>query len=476
MWCIKRGVVSILTVIGISASLVVVGSQPAMADPKDICVAELKVKIPNADDAVAKTPVLAVHGLMSSRSTWSDGGTSSMMNALTKIKDVAIVEPFDYQAVNDRWVTDLAIGARLAKFIVCYSLLYTQRPIVVAHSMGGLAAREASSWAAYGVNVRDVIGDFITIGTPHTGASIASVDSDFWLTACKAPLSWLSPSMGMLVDGPCREIESTRATSGMRIDSGQLAKLAAFPAGVPVKAIAGEVSWHACAPWAGCSPPVSTDGDLVVSVSSATKYGTDTGRGDGVKVFKCNTSMPVSPLTDAWCDHNKMLQSPEVQAEVRRSIEQYITSIRGKTADFYGLKLQLGPDWEVHSETSFGRMMIDTLHCTTLEGKKWCSGFTVIDQEAVTKSGPAEGLAIGHCNVVWRGGDMDGYASPPQPKPDALVGGETAQYSEVEECILPGSLARIWLVRGKKLMIASFEFEKFPLSDLDGILKEASWQ
>ncbi len=309
-----------------SAFLLVVGmlmtilgvSPLAEASQQHKCIANLGLSADQVKATSSKIPLIAIHGYHGKPGDWANGDPS-MASVIEGIEDTT-TDYFNYEKVNSRWVTDSEIAPRLAQYIACYHLLSKRPVILLAHSMGGLAAREALDSAAYGVHSKDAVGHVITIGTPHKGSRYADLESYFWLSACEAPF-------GALLADACKQINAARATGGMRIGSEQLAKLAHFPAGVSVKAIAGEVSWQACLPW-GCSPSASTGGDLVVPVDSATAEYTKTGHGDGKKVFVCETSSSLlSPWTEAWCDHNKMLQASQVQSEVTNSIRQYLRHV-----------------------------------------------------------------------------------------------------------------------------------------------------
>lgn len=419
----------------------------------------------------AKVPVLMVHGFDGNPRGWNEG-PNNMFRMLGGVKDIKLVAAFDYESANHEWVTDDRIGPALASRIDCLAQVSKKtggsgKVIVVGHSMGGLAAREAASRIIDGRKVADEIGMVITLGTPHQGSPYGTIGSWGLNSICtvRLPIVWN------------RDCMESAAVRGLAYDSVGLKNLPAMPGNVLVKAIAGNVTTRNVLLFGLVTQ--ETKSDLVVPVTSATAEYTESSRGDGWRVIACEGVVLVGNITNAPCRHGVLPNDGEVQAEVKRSIEQYLASIRAGATDFYGLRLKLGSNWKLHSETSFGRMMIDTSRCTQLQGKEWCSGFTVIDQKAVVKGnggGPAEGLAIGHCSVVWGGGDMEGYATPPQPGPSKLVGGETAQYSEVDACSLPGSLGRIWQVPGRDLMIASFEFDSQRLTEFEGVLSGATWQ
>jgi pimeloyl-ACP methyl ester carboxylesterase len=311
----KRRIAVALSGIALSG-LIVASPQSAMAE--EPCATQLDIQVPSSSDAIDKTPIVTIHGLWGDRDTFSD-----MKPVLEEIEN-SVVFNFDYELENDRWVTNSDAAHRLAETIACFSLLYDDKDVVlVTHSMGGLLAREALDWAADGTFVKDVVGHVITIAPPHEGSLLANVNADFWLSICTAPFPGI---FVFFVEDACREIEAGRATSGLSVDSEQLAELPKFPESVTVKTIAGHATWRVCAPW-GCSPGIDQNGDLVVSVDSATAEYTEIGVGDGKTVFECDTNVPVAVVSDAWCEHSNMLQAEQVQYEVKASIEAYLGSI-----------------------------------------------------------------------------------------------------------------------------------------------------
>ncbi len=90
----------------------------------------------------------------------------------------ATVYTFDYHDDSSRWVTDDSIGRQLASALSCLAAEHGHPAMVVAHSMGGLAARQALSLierdGTHGA-VEDNVSDVITYGTPNSGSWLASV-------------------------------------------------------------------------------------------------------------------------------------------------------------------------------------------------------------------------------------------------------------------------------------------------------------
>ena len=475
---IGRKIIAVLTAASLVLGFGVAGSQLAMAEPTPACATELKLQTPNAKD-MAKTPVLAVHGLGSTKDIWSEGG-SSMIVALADADNIVIVEPFDYESANTRWVTDKDTAQRLAKTIICYSKLYGNKHVVlVAHSMGGLLAREALDWAAYGTFAKNVTGHIATIATPHTGTLLANADSSFWMALCEAPIGILSVTKDIV--SLCRDAEAGRATSGLSVNSGHLAKLPRFPAGISVKAIAGEVRWQTCAPW-GCSNAVSTGGDLVVPVGSATDEYTTTGRGDGKTVFSCETTVPVPSLSPAWCEHGNMLQAPQVQSELKKSIEEYLKSTRipakppvpvGEKQTFFGKFTLVVPNtWgSGMSEPNIDVNLVDFTKCNGDNAA--CPHIYFVDtateQARAGQSGtdPVKEWSTRKCE--------SGANGRLENKGVADVGGQEAEYYQQIQC---GQQAYFWYVKSKKIAVEAYDSASGPLDllKLQAVLANIVWK
>jgi triacylglycerol esterase/lipase EstA (alpha/beta hydrolase family) len=200
----------------------------ALADNKtdtSVCAEELGLTKPEPADAKAKTAVVLVHGLWSKGSTWEEGDPAFTVT-LKKLKDVAVVTPFNYESANDRWVTEGDTAQRLAKTIVCLSRLYGgKKVVVVAHSMGGLLTRAALDWAAYGTFAKTVTGHIVTIGTPHTGAPLAAFGRDVLTSNCNQAFVW----WGQEARDNCAALIGGYAPTGMATGSRELAALPKFP-------------------------------------------------------------------------------------------------------------------------------------------------------------------------------------------------------------------------------------------------------
>lgn len=347
------------------------------------CASELSLAVPS-DEERGKTPVLMVHGYTADAATWSKGNPS-MEDVVRFIDDSVLVDPFDYEAQNTKWVSGSGAAHRLAEEIVCYSKLYGKRVIVVAHSMGGLLAAEAFDWAVFGVFVKDAGGHLVTLGSPYEGS---------WLAAGynTGDMSFCTVLTGGNVN-LCRDAYAGQATSGLSINSDQLAALPELPEGVTHKAIAGRAKYEMCF-W-GCAE--FDLGDLVVPIDSATARSTDTGDGDGVTVFDCW-------ISEGWCSHGAMLQAEPVQQEVKASIEAYLASIAEPDFDpddpkwrlvmFDRLAIpDLGQDWtEIHPYGGFRFTFGDVSDCVRAYVGD-CPQVSFINLNEVPRDRPDEWMA-----------------------------------------------------------------------------------
>jgi pimeloyl-ACP methyl ester carboxylesterase len=127
------------------------------------------------------TPVLFVHGIDSSYKIWtSQDVTGTGEPPLTYVPDAlggnkVTAYTFDWSSSSGvagpvAWVTDPpspSLGTRLAKAIACLARKASHQVIVVAHSMGGLITKDASS-----LEPSDIRAVF-TLGTPFQGSWLA---------------------------------------------------------------------------------------------------------------------------------------------------------------------------------------------------------------------------------------------------------------------------------------------------------------
>lgn len=327
---------SIVAILALTASSI--AHLPAAVESTSACVSgPLEKAIPISDDLspngspVTETtladgtsiPVVMVHG-WTGRSTHNDERTGSFSSLIDltankvgaasvgrsligQMQDVGgtSVYTFDYHDASARWVTDGAIGPELASAISCLAAKFGHPVVLMAHSMGGLAIRQALSLirkSEASVPLSEYVDTVVTFGTPNagswvasvvdggltaagvgqfipgaTGAAIAAVRSILVLCGTRTTSSLeKSGACGMLGD----QISSSRSEAGraLRIGSSELQDLAAWPADVTVDALAGSIDLEiARTQWFGLTTRSAGNvnaGDFVVGHGSATHGGT----------------------------------------------------------------------------------------------------------------------------------------------------------------------------------------------------------
>lgn len=282
-----------------------------------------------------RVPVLLVHGFDSNPGMWSEGNPS-MLSVLRTLKGVRVVAPFNYKDNHFDWVTNKNIGPKLARTIHC--LAQTSRReggagkvIVVGHSMGGLATRFAANQPIDGGKIADEIGLVITLGTPHLGSPMATIFGDLPRAYCRLLVNEQDVEKRMREVRLCWESEALTELMG---GSDGLAELPSFPSGLPVRAIAGDMTVYY--QYFDSMPHVGLQGDGVVPVISATAEFTNTGRGDGRYVFACDLrhydvyglSKLVPGVHGGQCMHLEMYKTSYIQESVVVGIKEYLASVR----------------------------------------------------------------------------------------------------------------------------------------------------
>lgn len=467
-----RRIATAVCALAMLLGLVSVMPTTATADTGQSCAQELKLPRPTSADAASKTPVILVHGLWSKAGMWADG-SPSMRSVLEGVSQVS-VSAFDYESANNRWVTEGGTDQRLAKTIVCYSKLYGgKKVIIVAHSMGGLLTRAALDWAAYGTFAKKAVGHVITLGTPHTGANVASITSMLHDAPCELGRFWY----GEDAYHACQQVSDLWATSAMHPGSSELKALPRFPAGITVRAIAGDVSVPvSCVPWS--CPLVDTKSDLVVPVSSATDEYTSTGVGDGKKIYSCNGVNAIEPISLAWCSHGNLTKAPQVQADVKASIQAYLASLQPK-------KLPLPPHTEYKFFTRFTLPFLNTWDTSMSEPN---SVLNVVDRGVCS----ADAASCPHIYFIdltssygkqtygndpvaaesrTRCEDAQGQGAASVGSGQGVtVGGVAARYYPEIKCANGESYAQaIWYVPSKQLMVTSPSADVGPSFDYNGL-------
>ncbi|WP_278265353.1 alpha/beta fold hydrolase [Nocardia sp. AG03] len=221
-------------------------------------------------------PLVFVHGWLGDGNGWSV--TAEMIE--DRLPDTFLTMSFDYSAANSEWAASPRIAGCLAQYLRRISRAQQDmggagKIFVVGHSLGGLAARFASS-ADYGgsPSVGAVLAGITTIATPHLG----SAWGDTRMAA--AWQSWHEIPAGK-VPGFLRSPDSHAARCLARHDEQRrLPDGCAYPPyapqRVPVSQIAGNTVLHRTL----LGEPLhdlDVHGDGMVTVRSATGYLPDSG-------------------------------------------------------------------------------------------------------------------------------------------------------------------------------------------------------
>jgi pimeloyl-ACP methyl ester carboxylesterase len=234
------------------------------------------------------------------------------------------------------------IGQALADRIACLAdaSVASNGPgkvIVVGHSMGGLATRQAASLQSGGRAVSERLGLVVTLGTPHEGswlegfltqgstgglsASVLKVLSEALSAGCKASIPEALGAACEIVKLPTSD-----AALAMRPGSDQLKALPKFPAG-PVFAVAGNV--HLVVDLFGREQRLDEDiGDLLVRADSATSTASRPEEGGGRHVRDCDINIFALVARLGWtsCTHGGILTDLDVVGATGRAIQKWFAS------------------------------------------------------------------------------------------------------------------------------------------------------
>lgn len=253
------------------------------------------------------TPILMVHGWLGSSKhpggdfssiidlttsqTRPSKPTSSLIGILQGHPGAAVFT-FDYHENAAKWVADERISKPLMKAIACLYERSHEKVIIVAHSMGGLATRQALSLGGRVLAAK--VSQVIEFGTPNAGSLYAATVSGGllhpgaglfraflaycgWITTESLDPGPLCTNPGLL-PLPVTAFDS-EAGRALRPGSAQMRDLPPFPVGMPVHSMAADIqyvlpgaSYFAMSLGVGSVP----GGDQVVNLDSAVKGATTT--------------------------------------------------------------------------------------------------------------------------------------------------------------------------------------------------------
>lgn len=300
---------------------------PILADDKD---GQGHLIHRTTDERGRYVPVIFVHGWTSDSTHTSDRKGSfshkidldasaygrdprvarSLIGQIQNLPGTAVFT-YDYHPNSGNWVTRDSIGPGLGRSIDCLHRASGEKVIIIAHSMGGLAARQAVGRQSDGTDRSDKVSSVITFGTPNTGSLTALLVG--------AALNYPAPLVAVMhmILGTCgrlssQEIESSpmcnalgapirtfegEAVAGLTSGSKELKALPKFPSNINVVGLAGSAKVVVKdlglfkAPWATKDVDV---GDEIVMTSSALDGA------DSSKSISCRYQMSVErAATDA---------------------------------------------------------------------------------------------------------------------------------------------------------------------------------
>lgn len=297
----------------------------------------------------SSVPVLMIHGFTgrSEHRAERDGNFSAAID-LTAVPGQSIdptwsmigqtqdiggtsVYTFDYHDVSARWVTDPVIAPALTDAISCLSEAHGHPVIAVAHSMGGLALRQALA-SLEGQEVAGVVSDVITLGTPNLGSwAAAAVNGATSIAALfpGAPGTTLAALRSILLlcgQASTRSLENGNLCAGLseqfagfdseagralRVGSEEMDALPAWPAAVEVHALAGDIGLDVTNfSWFGATRDGGRlgIGDLVVTLGSAVD------RSDEISTVACEYTLNfTSAATDNLLEAVRLRASSETR-------------------------------------------------------------------------------------------------------------------------------------------------------------------
>ena len=237
-------------------TLLLLAFAPTVAAADNGCGADSVAPSPVLKDV---TPILFVHGIMSSPAMWDKDGRVGEQT-VTEYMNAELSKPgapggisytFDWHSKSGyddgkspptlAWVTDSALGPALAGAISCLATKSGRKVVVIAHSMGGLLAKYAVSQSKALGDVSDVF----TIDTPLTGAYLARLTVDpntqtLFSTECQ-PQGLLRKNLGFL----CRlwERKDDVGMKGLHEGAKESEDLPNWPSSIQIHEIAGEITY-----------------------------------------------------------------------------------------------------------------------------------------------------------------------------------------------------------------------------------------
>jgi pimeloyl-ACP methyl ester carboxylesterase len=359
----RSGVVGVVAAAAVIAALVCPAPDVLAAPEAGACVTSQLRQVPGVQGLTGSVPVVFIHGINSSAGMWDSWSGGSIAGQSALIKGVT-AWTFDYAHQSLEWVDKQPIGPSFATAISCLAQASGHKVIIVAHSMGGLAAQYAigeprSPAAAH-------VAELITIGTPYRGSLL--------LTAMQAVISGsevtsgnpyeaalaealLSACAGVAThtdQNPCWLVSVPRSPVGAALEanSPEIQQLPPWPTDLPVLDTAGDIRIQV-----GIGPlTFSHDfGDVPVSVSSATAH--DTAGQPIVQYCGAAQTMWDVVHSSGGCFHTHLPNDPKIitavlgaiRADANQELVQDLHQVNWKNATIPGKLCQVNGSITLHN-------------------------------------------------------------------------------------------------------------------------------
>ena len=231
-----------------------------------------------AQSLSGSAPVVFVHGINSDAGMWN---ANSAADQVAQMHGVT-AWTFDYGRHSLDWIVKILIGPSLADAISCLARTSGHSVIIVAHSMGGLAAQYAIGEP--GSPASGHVAEVITLGTPYTGSDILTTAENVingGLLYLDNPTvafteALLSVCAGIATNtniNPCWIASALRAPVGTALESksAEIRQLPVWPPSLPVLDMAGNMDVFIGVSNTGFHVH---PGDGAVTVSSAASHDT----------------------------------------------------------------------------------------------------------------------------------------------------------------------------------------------------------
>lgn len=279
-------------------------------------------------------PVVFIHGIISSAQMWKPSTPGSIAYQSARINGIT-AWTFNYASESLQWVAkNQAIGPNFATALSCLAHLSGNKVIVAAHSMGGLAAQYALAQPdPYGGTVGNHVAEVITIGTPYQGSELLTAmqlaregvqidPSDYNLAVLgDAVLSACAGHTSVICAWPA--VLPSQVGAALELNSGAIAQLPPWPAGLPVLDIAGDMGLLIGVNHVFVLHRFDV-GDVAVTVGSATAHNTT-----GTAVIKhCNSLKLLGAIygNPGPCFHTHLVNDGDIITDILEAIRHDLAS------------------------------------------------------------------------------------------------------------------------------------------------------